>query len=466
MFSRKKKLVTIAGEETLSFVMCQDKGAATILASLPLADFLEGTDAAAGLPKAVLQSVNTLLVIPDYWVGNRFDEFPSRKKSVVCAFIERKLRADHPGLTDGGDFYDYAVFTGQDRRLQLYTIYLQEAIAYQLYRRLEALDLSPPHMATPALLWQTRLADLTPDFARNGVGLIHRLGAECWLYFFFMGQFLFSRNIQLQDDGQIENLLNYEINQSFYLYSQKTKRSVDHLYMLTPEPDERSRLSDLLGRQVNALPDPSSPPVFLADETLPPSCQAFAINDLNRPNTLGIAYKPLKKELYWRPVQWAGIAVGVMLIALLIVETGYLRSWSAVADRQLAGLIAADTRSPELVLGEISQAVEEIARTLQRPTGSTAALQTLLAAPDAVSVNRIGLDASETPHLNVSARVHADDPDQLRVVLKAFLDRLNERFDLMAGKLLEKDVDISLERGEDDRMPPQYLINLGFELRR
>ncbi|MGA6926905.1 MAG: hypothetical protein WBY88_14550 [Desulfosarcina sp.] len=464
MFNRNKQLVTIASEETLSFVMCHDRGAVAILASLPLADFLKGAEGASSLPRAVLQSVNTLLVIPDYWVGNRFDEFPSRKKSVACAFIERKLRADQPGLTGGGDFYDYAVFTGQDQRLQLYTIYLQEPVAYQLYRRLEALDLSPTHMASPALLWQARLGELAPEFAQSGVGLIHRLGAECWLYFFFMGQFLFSRNIQLPDDGQIENLLNYEINQSFYLYSQKTKSSVDHLYMLTPSSDERSHLSDLLGRPVNALPDPPSQSVLLVDETLPPSCRAFAVGDLDRSNTLGIAYKPLKKELYWRPVQWAGIAVGLVLIVLLMVESGYLRSWSTAVDRQLSGLIAADPRPPELVLGEISQAVEEIARTLQRPTGSTAALQTLLAAPDALSINRIALDASEVPHLNVSARVHADDPDQLKVVLKAFLDRLNERFDLMAGPLLEKDVDISLERGEDDRMPPQYLIHLGFEL--
>ena len=97
-------MITIASEETIRFLTLSADGRLQTLASLPLEVFLEGNAEAADLPKAALQSVNRLLVIPDYWVGSRFHEFQARKKSVINAFIERKLKLEQPALTaeDGG----------------------------------------------------------------------------------------------------------------------------------------------------------------------------------------------------------------------------------------------------------------------------------------------------------------------------------------------------------------------------
>ena len=204
-------------------------------------------------------------------------------------------------LAEVGDFYSTALVQAEGHRQLVYAFYLQEAVAYRLYRRLETLGISPLRITTPALVWQAKLGELADGFARQGIGFIHLCEGGCFLYFFFMGKFLFSRNIQLQDTGgdlsQTYNLLNYEINQSFYLYSQKTKSSVDALFMVSPDPVAADELSKLLGREVQGLPD-LPPERGLPDEAMVfPSCRGFTALDLTQPGEHFIAYKPLQKEL-------------------------------------------------------------------------------------------------------------------------------------------------------------------------
>ncbi len=464
MSRRKPTLISIAGEETVIFRMRAEDGRFQTLCSHPLEAFLEGGE----LPKVVSQSVNRLLVVPDYWVGSRFDAFQARKKSVIAAFIERKLKSEQPTLTEAADFYNYAIFDGQDHRRQLYTFYLQEAVAYRLYRRLAALGISPLRMTTPALLWQAKLADVADGFSRQGVGLIHLGEGDCFLYFYFKGQFLFSRTIQLPDTGgdasQVYDLLNFEINQSFYLYSQKTKSTVDALFMLASDPAAAPRLTELLGREVTELPGPPLPSGIPEDGMIPPECRIFSVADVMRTDLLAISYKPLKKEMYWRPVQWAGIAVGLLLVAFLAVESAYLYSLSASADRQMVALKSAGAEPPERVLQNVSLALDEISQALQQPSGGGTVMRALMAMPDAVTMDKLSLDVSGTPHLTFSAVVHADNPDTFKKILRAFLERLNDRFDLKTGALLEQDVRISLDRGEGHEKTPVYRIDFGLEL--
>ena len=468
MIRRKPSLISIASEETISFLNLSRDGGLKTLARLPLEAFLEGSVQTGDLPKAALQSVNRLLVVPDYWVGNRFHEFQARKKTLIAAFIERKLKLEQPALTEAGDFYNYAVVQGQDHRQKLYAFYLQEEIAYRLYRRLEALGISPLRISTPALVWQTKLGDMADGFGEKGVGFIHLGEADCFLYFFFMGQFLFSRNIQLSDTGgdasEIYNLLNYEINQSFYLYSQKTKSSVEALFILAPDPAAADQLTDLLGREVQGLPHPP-PESGMPDQAKDfPTCRDFTALDLSKRGRPFISYKPLRKELAWRPVQWAGIALGLFLAALLAFESGYLYLLAGSVEQRMIELKSTSVEPPELVLGDISLALDEITREIARPSGSGTIMRTLLAMPTGVSVRKISLDVSTTPYLKMDAVVDADDPDTFKAILKAFLNQLNQRFNLKTHPLREKDVSIHLDRSERDQRKPVYQINFGFEI--
>ena len=468
MIRRQPSLITLASEETISFLMVSTDGRFQTLANLPLEGFIDGSVKAADLPKSALQSVNRLLVVPDYWMGSRFDEFQARKTSVITAFIERKLKLEQPALTQAGDFYHYAVVQDQDHRQQLYTFYLQEEIAYRLYRRLETLGISALRITTPAQVWQAKLGEMVDDFSHKGVGFIHLGETDCFLYFFFMGQFLFSRNIQIPDTGddasQIYNLLNYEINQSFYLYSQKTKSAVDSLFILAPDASAVDQLTELLGREVQELPSLQTAPGIPDEAADFPSCRVFTAPDLTRNGEHYLSYRPLKNELAWRPVQWAGIAVGLFLAVLLTVESGALYFWSRSVDRQMIELTSIAAEPPELALQDISQALDEITRELERPSGSGTLMRTLLAMPDGVSVRKISLDVSGTPVLNMEAVVDADNPDAFKAMLAAFLSQLNQRFNLKPNTLREKDVRIQLDRSEGDGRKPVYQINFGFEI--
>ena len=468
MIRRQPSLITIATDETICFLTLSTDGRFQTLASLPLADFLEGRATAADLPKSALHSVNRLLVVPDHWMGSRFHEFQAHKKSVITAFVERKLKLEQPALTQAGDFYHYAVVQDQDHRQQLYTFYLQEEIAYRLYGRLETLGIGPLRITTPAQVWQAKLGERVDGFSGKGVGFIHLGEADCFLYFFFMGQFLFSRHIQIPDTGgdttEIYNLLNYEVNQSFYLYSQKTKSAVDTLFMLAPDTSAVGQLTQLLDREVQELPAQTPDKGIWNEEMAFPSCRVFTALDLTRSGEHTLSYRPLKKELAWRPVQWAGIAVGLLLAVLLIVESGFLYYWSESVDRQMVELKSTVAERPELALQDISQALDIITQDLARPSGSGSIMRTLLSMPEAVSVRNISLDVSGPPTLKIDAVVDAKHPDAFKATLKAFLDRLNQRFNLKNHALREKDVRIQLDRSQGDGRKAVYQINVGFEI--
>jgi hypothetical protein len=468
MIRRNASLISIASEETISFLISRTDGSFKPLATLPLEAFLEGTAAADELLGEALQSVSRLLVVPDYWVGNRFHAFKARKQSVIAAFIERKLKVEQPALPEAADFYNYTIVQGRDHRQQLYAFYLQEAVAYRLYRRMEALGISPLQITTPAMVWQTKLGGMVDDFREKGIGFIHLGETDCFLYFYFLGQFLFSRTIELPDTGgdasQTYNLLNYEINQSFYLYSQKTKSSVDTLFLMAPDPAAAPQLTELLGREVQGFPYlPSS--TGISDESAAfPSCRGFTLLDLTTRGGQYIAYKPLKKELAWRPVQWAGIAVGLILAALLTIESSYLYLQSGEADHQRQQLLSTAAEPPEHALQNLSASLDEITRELARPSGSGTLMRTLLAMPEGVVMNKIALDVSAAPYIKMDAIVDADDPDAFKAKLRAFLNQLNERFSLKTYPLREKDVRIQLDRSEKGTGKPVYRIHFRFEI--
>jgi hypothetical protein len=468
MIGRKPTSVCIADEKQMAFLMASKDGSLERHASLSVDEAGEWGGVADALAKEIRQAVNQLLVVPDYWIGNDFHEFRARKKTIIAAFIERKLRLDQPSLTEAVNFYDYAMVQDQDRRQLLYCTYLQEPLVYRLYRRLEALGISPRRIATPALIWQSKLSQHIDGFAQHGIGFVHLTDGNCFLYFFHLGQFLFSRHIQLPatdgDSTEICNLLNYEINQSFYLYSQKTKRSVDTLFMLAQDPAAIHQLSELLGRQVQEFPPLPCAPGLSDEDGEFASCCGFSVPDLKNHILPSISYKPLQKEMTWRPVQWAGMAIGIALVVLLAAEAGYLHLYKNNIQRQFRMVTTTSSQKPEQAIGELTQILEEITGELGRPSGSGVMMRTLLAMPRPMSLKKITLDTLDGPRVSIDALVNADQPDAFKAILDELLSRINQRFDLEHHPLTEKDIRIGLERMENNERQPLYQIQFSFEL--
>ncbi len=462
-------MICVASEQGVRFAEIQGNGSQMEIASRSMDDFMSQDGGHADpLAKLANRAVNQLLVVPDYWIGSRADRFQARKKSVVEAFIERKLRSEQPALEKAPDFFSYAMATDPDGGSVLYTYFLQEPAAYGLYERMADLGINPVRITSPALLWQAKLKDLVDGFDGKGIGVIHLCETDCFLYLFFRGQYLFSRTIQLpnstDDATQTYNLLNYEINQSFYHYSQKTKSAVETLYLLSSDGAAQSALAELLGREIRPLTDPRSPEDGCVGGIMPVCCLPFSMDDLAMTDSLAISHKPLKRELHWRTVQWTGIAVGAVVAVLLFIETAFLVKWSDDADRQIQRLRMSGDQPPAMVLDQTTSSIEEIRQSLQRPSGARSTMQALLALDDSVSMEKLSVDLSSTPRLTLDAVVHGDDPETFRAALQAFIRRLNRRFESKAPMLHEKDVEISLVRpeGVDDR--PVYRIRIGLDL--
>jgi hypothetical protein len=468
MFRRKPTLISIVGEERLNFLMLLKDGRSKTLTSLDLEAFVGEDAEPVDLPAAVSHSTNELLIVPDYWVGNDFQAFQARKRSVVTAYIERKLKKEHPALNEIGDFYGYEIVSDQNDTRRLYTFYFQETVSYDLYRRLKDLGAGPLRITTPAMIWQTRLKDIAGPLANESLGLIHLEEADCFLYFFYMGRFLFSRHIQLpaggSDHADVDSLLNYEINQSFYLYSQKTKRPVDALFMTGADETAAERLSQLMDRTIRQAPRLLPEGFGMDKDAVPPSCRGFSSLDLTHPGGHHIAHKPLQIERAWRPVQWTGIAVGLLLAVLVVSGAGYLHILSGSVDRQMGHLASTMDEQPDQLLEEISLSLDEITRDLARPSGSGTIMRTILARPEGVQMRKILLQVAAAPYLVLEAAIGADHPEAFKVLLNRFLDQLNQRFDLKDRPLREKDVEIQLERGEGNEKKPVYTIRLGFQI--
>jgi hypothetical protein len=319
------------------------------------------------------------------------------------------------------------------------------------------------------LIWQSTLGRHADGFVERGIGFVHLTDGDCFLYFYHMGQFLFSRHIQLPDTGddptEIYNLLNYEINQSFYLYSQKSKRPVDTLYIQAKDPTTVGQLSELLGRDILEIPPSPAGAVLLDDGETFAVCQDFSILDLKSHNEPSISYKPLRKEITWRPVQLAGIAIGVLLVVLLAVEASFLHFRQAgMQQRQSVILQSASDQQPELIFQDLDQIVNKISDVFGRQSGSSVMMRTLLAMPTEVSLHKITLDTADIPRLILDASVDAKHPEAFKAILDEFLNRMNQGFNLEDRPLRERDIQIGLERNVHNERSPIYQIHFSLQL--
>ena len=269
MFKTKffqKTLLSVVNNNELFFIEFDKHGKVISVHDLSIDKFLAGDKDYEIIAEELKGKNNALLILPDYWSGNTSYLFQSKRVSLAKAFIERKLFADHPDLPDIKYFFDFTFSQagGEDRKINV--VYLQNTKAFQLYHKLNQYDLNPIRITCPALLWERKLINIIPNFDIGGTCLVHLLSSECFLYFFSRDRFLFSRLITLpdvpkkSDEASSEltlksedrfNILTYEINQSLYLFSQKTKSEMGDIYMISSDEENNAQiLSNNLGKEV------------------------------------------------------------------------------------------------------------------------------------------------------------------------------------------------------------------------
>ena len=470
MIKQRNTLTTIVNNEDLSFVVPGPSGEVRILESISLDQFLNGDRGPDPVPGELSNRVNSLLIVPDYWFGNVTYKFQSRKKSIIEAFIERKLLADHPDLPDIKYFFGYIPHEINQKEKGLYVYFLQESKSFQLYAQLVKYDLTPHCITTPAFVWGQKLREIIPDFHNGGKCLVHMLSKECLLYFFFQGFFLFSRSI-IFPDTQMEsseklNTLTYEINQSFHLFSQKAKAGIDQVYTASSKQIDAGELSDTLGRAVKKLEDLGG-----NRQNAPAmgkhlgAAERFSLSDLSPSRKfLSVLHQQQRKEMEWVPVQTVGIAVGLILLLIFGAESFFLWKFSqpSLLPTARAGNMA--ETDPSQTILKYNEALDFLASESARPSPQDTILKVVKSLPANFLIKEMTVEVEGTPAVHIKGIMKAPGPEKLKNSIGYILDNLKKYFQ-GALSLSLQNIDVELDKFSDMQQGYQkYMVKFGFNL--
>jgi hypothetical protein len=468
MFEKQYKTVIVAQDDEVYWFSSDDVSGQCRFFQMPLQQLLEDETAPPSLPDWLKGSHRTLCIIPDHWFGNQSFPFQSGKVSLIEPFLERKLAAAYPDQPSIRYFFSYR-YTGDGGQRKLSACYLQENKSYQLYEALDNLNHTPQHITAPAFLWEDVLQQAADDFGRQGALLAHLSDGECQLYFYHQGIHQFSRSVMVAEGDDDLEALGYEINQSLYMFSQTTKSELDHIYMFCDSDRCRENLAQVLGREVidlKPLIEPGTSETF----DIP---QLAILNGWLKKNRLhskarffSVMHRQVKQALAWMPVQWVGIAVGLVLLAGLAGEHFVLRSMHHKARNEYRTLQQyAMNESSGMGLSEYPHILEQVLGRGRRALLVDAVHRMPADFPDAVQLNKLELVAEDEtpPSLAVAALVRARNADELQGMLKGLMARLNQRFQ-SAPTLTLNDFDIRLDRSGGGREPNRYHIEFRLEL--
>ena len=463
-FNKRNTIISIVENETLYLVEVEPRGGKKAVESVKLADLLDDDANADLIPFTARNRANKLLIVPDYWFGNFIYKFQSMKKPLADAFVERKLHAQFPQLPDVKDFFDSVSFQRESRERWLYAYFLQDPQFFQLYIILSGLGLTPHRITSPALIWGSTIQQKMPDFDDGGKCFIELLHNIYHLYFFFEGNFLFSRSIPLADlpADSPDNLqaITYELNQSLYLFSQRAKAEVNKLYLLSSETVTAGALSEALDRDVNDLS-------FLfakfqgsrnSNESADPIDGFVLSRNLLKNQFLFVSHKKLKKELEWRPVQTAGMAIAIALSLLLGLESIFLHKWSHQVQASVINANDSLIGKTKQRIRQYNEALDVMIEDAERHSPKEIIAKIAGSLPREIRMQEIFLNTETDPAVDFIGVSKAIGSDPLKRSLSVLIENLNQNLHPRRA-LAIPDIDIELNKNKQS-----YLIKFRVEL--
>ena len=479
----KKTFLSVINNNVLYFIAFDKHSNGSVFHSVSLGQFLNGDPDSALILESLKNKTNALLILPDYWSGNTSYMFQSKRGSLAKAFIERKLSAEHPDKPDIKHFFDFTFSPDGLENRKVDVFFLQEPRAFKLYQKFSDYNLDPARISTPALLWEQKLINTIPDFDIGGTCFIHLLPSECFLYFFSQGRFIFSRSITFPDfqtesaenssDLSLESpnrytMLTYEINQSLYLFSQKTKSEMGKIYLISPDRDSARILSDNLGREVTVF-SAAAPGLKGLQESPEISEYLGPVGPFNTvdlsPSKLyfNLTHCSLRKILEWKPVQTFGMVLGLTLVLLLAVESLFLWGWSRVNRDQMAQSRSMNGARQNQLIREYDQALDLITAATDRPSPRNVIIKIGNSLPDNTWIMDMNIETETPPGVVINGVIKASGADQLRNTLATLLKNLNRHFQGTRALSIQ-DIDFKIDKSQ---MQPEYqnfLFTLKFNL--
>ena len=362
----------------------------------------------------------TLLVVPDHWFKHEFFLFQSNKDALIRVFLERKLKAAYPKSPFVSQFLSYTTRQREIEHRGISAFYLEDENGYRLHEALCKVGLTPQLITTPALLWAVKFKSLLPGFSKQPALIVHSQKDQAFLYFYCEGDFLFSRKVALQE-GNNESLV-FEINQSIYLFSQKAKKELGCIYLIGNETTCIDLLTEAFGKLIHILKFDSQDVTI--DKEISFLQDLLTLDGISSPdNDYGVTHRRIQQQLKWRPVQWAGILIGAILLIILSAEHHWI---DRVSDLKEIGQQESNTG---LTLSEYETALDELTGHAKRPSSAFVIAKVVSSLSEFILLNEINinLDASI---LELTATVHAESIDSFRQQLKMFAQGLNTKLKL------------------------------------
>ena len=469
-FEVKNAAIMVINGSRLYFVILDRPGEWTILPdTYSIEQILDENNPTRFVPERVQHRTLPLIIVPDYWLGNVSYSFQSKKRTLAETFIERKLLSEYPDLTDIRHFYEYVFFQADQREQVVFVHFLKEPKAFLLYNRLVAQDLNPYQITSPALLWQKVLKNTYADFDKGGKVLIHLLPSLAFLYFYSTGRFLFSRQIILPDsDGvssEVFGILNYEIGQSLYLFSQQAKTEIGQFFLFSSGPESAETLSAGLEREMVSIRDRIEIKPGASEQAyeLGPAgpFSTFSLSAIKEFQS--VSHRTVKKIREWKPVQMMGIAVGLVLLLLLGGENLFLRKWLQNSQLQLSRAMEHEGSNRPQDLEQYNESLDFILRAAERSSVQDVIVHLAESLPDNIWVETLDVEVEPDPHVALEGVVKASGPDEFRDALSVFLDKLKTHF---LGSRSLRIQEIDMEKGTDLEEPEYqtYLFKFEFGL--
>ncbi len=451
MLSHKKNRLIAATDKKIYFSENGNLSQESGLTELSLTQFLSHEYDSRLLSTFQQFRSKILLIVPDHWFKHEFFPFKSQRDSLIKPFIERKLKTTYPNLPLAPHFFSYLFRQRARTGPGVKIFHLYEQNAYDLYEALGKANLRPRWITTAALLWEEHCKLRVSGFETQAALLIHLQTHEAFLYFYFHGDFLFSRTVTLPESAERFDALIFEINQSIYLFSQKAKSDLNQVYLVGDEVGFQQRLSDFLGRPVQnigGLSRMSALPRDLAHlDRLLDSKSVSAPGE-----AYSVTHSRIQQEVKWRPVQWAGVLIPALLLLFFAAEYRWL-------DGRLQDEIVARSqlrRQQPTTLAEYDAALAELTDDAKRISSAHMIFKIVSSLPEDVLLNEFKMD-SDASRLDLAATVFADTVDRFRHRLKVLIENMNRRLKLEPPITVE-DMIFNLEQIQSHHAKAHYKI--------
>ncbi len=465
MFKNKKQGLIVVHDDNLFFISYDYHKKQQILNSFSISGFLD-TETGIELSERKFQDYDfPLLVVPDFWLGNRSYDFQSTDKSAIESFISRKLKVEFPKNPEIQSLFSYDVVRNTKGSQEIVSLFMQEPKAGELLERLAAHRLRPVRIASPGLIWNARLKKTVDSFEKQSIGLVYLINRECFLLFFYQGNFLFSRTIPLPDasgdDSSRVDTITYEINQSAYHLSQRTKAQIDRIFLVSRADDNTDRLREKIGRNLTVLDEKTAGKrdARVLSEELGLAAD-FTPEELTPPdNVPGVSDRILIKEIETNRIQIAGIIIGIVLLVILCVELLFLINVS----RRESSVVMSGEEDPKAVIEHYNYTLDSLLADMQREKPLAVLGRLAASLPQNIVTESLEIEQEPSPSIYFRGKATAGDIDDFSSILRNLVENINANLNI-SNRITIDNIEIEMTEKQPGTSMLSYHISFRLDL--